>query len=91
MKFLYITLALLVFSSLCLSIDTAADGARYCLPAERGTHICPLYYMEMCAWYYKEYCTEITIGGTCAKSAGNSCFACADPKIEKTTVGPCPQ
>jgi len=90
MKFISLALLFFFLSTLCYSIaDT--DTAHYCTPEERGPHPCPLYYMDMCAWYYQQYCTGVTIGGTCAENAGNSCFACSDSKVEKVTMGKCPE
>lgn len=62
-----------------------------CKPEERGPHPCPLYYLNSCAWYFSEVCKDFPIYQFCGEKAGNSCMACANPKVEKVTVGECPQ
>ena len=87
MKTFHFVLFFVLLLNLCQS-----QTPHVCTPEERENKICPLYYMQMCAWYYPEVCANIiTLGGTCAKSAGNSCIACQDPKVEKVTMGACPE
>lgn len=87
-------LIIATFFILSLFLTTFAqteNQPHICKPEERGNHPCPLYYLKSCAWYFKGLCNHLAPGAFCGENAGNSCFACANPKVEKVTIGDCPQ
>lgn len=87
MKIICVVLSLFII----FAIGYSANDGYHCQPSDRTNKICPLYVMEMCAWYYPEVCQgTVTIGGTCARSGTNSCVDCQDPKVERVTMGKCP-
>lgn len=87
---IFLSVVCMLFN-VCYTISEP-NNYYYCQPSDRHVRACPLYVMEMCAWYYKEVCEgTVTIGGTCARAGTNSCVDCQDAKVERVSIGKCPQ
>lgn len=59
----------------------------YCKPEQRDAQACPTLYKPVCGWFNQSI---KCFAYPCAQTFDNSCFACADPKVEYWTEGKCP-
>jgi hypothetical protein len=67
--------------------DSNNSIKNYCTPEQKKAQICPEYYSATCGWFNSSIkCIKYP----CAQTFSNSCFACADDKVEYYTIGECP-